>query len=73
MVELGNVNTNYPDSIKYIIKFLRGNKMVITKEFLKSNNVSAIGSIPISSYDYINESNNLTQEKLRISCLKIVK
>ena len=73
MVELGDVNTNVPDSIKYIIKFLRGNKMVITKEFLKSNNVPAIGSIPISSYDYINESNNLTQEKLRISCLKIVK
>ena len=35
MVELADVNTNDPYSIKYIIKFLRGNKMVVAKEFLK--------------------------------------
>ena len=42
--------------------------MLVTKDFLKSSNVPDIGSIPISSEDYINESNNLTQEKLITSC-----
>ena len=54
------VNKNDPDSIKYIIKFLRGNKMVVTKEFFKSRNVTDIGPITISSEDYTNESNNPT-------------
>ena len=38
--------------------------MVVTKEFLKSRNVPDIGSIKISSENYINESKNLTQEKI---------
>ena len=54
MVELVDVNTNYPYSIKYIIKFLIVNTMVVTKDFLKSRNVSDSVSIPIYSEDYIN-------------------
>ena len=38
--------------------------MIVIKDFLKSKNVSDIGSIPISSDDYINKSNNLTQEQI---------
>ena len=45
--EMVDINTNYPDSIKYIIKFLIGNIMIVTKEFLKSRNVPDIGYIPI--------------------------
>ena len=52
------------DIIKYSITLLRVNTMIVNKEFLKSNNVPDIGSITISSEDYINESNNLTQEKI---------
>ena len=63
-----NVNTNYTYSIKYVIKILRVDTMVVTKEFLKSENVTDIGSIPISSKDYINESNNLKNNRLRTSC-----
>ena len=59
-----DINTNDPDSIKYIIKFLIVNTMVINKEFLKSSNVSYIRSITIYSYEYINESNNITQEQM---------
>ena len=58
------VNTNDPDSIKYIIKFLRVNTMLVTKDFLKSSNVPDIGSITISSEYYINESKNITQEQI---------
>ena len=47
MVDLVDINKNYLDVIKYIIKFLRGNTMVVTKKFLKSRNVPDIGSIPI--------------------------
>ena len=65
MVELVDVNTNEPDSIKYIIKFLIVITMVVTKEFLESGNVSNIGSITIYSENYINESNNITRENLR--------
>ena len=36
---------------------------VVTKDLLKSMNVSNIASIPISSQGYINESNNITQEQ----------
>ena len=61
MVELVEVNTNDPYSIKYINKFLRGNKMVVSQEFLKSSNVPDVVPITISSEDYINECNNLTQ------------
>ena len=43
MVELVHVNKNDPYSIKYIIKFLRGNTKVVTKGFLKSSNVPDIG------------------------------
>ena len=56
-----DINNNYPDSTKYCIKFLRGNAMVVTNELLKSRNVPDIGSISISSEDYKNDSNNLTQ------------
>ena len=63
MVELVDINTNVTDSTKYIIKLLRGNKMIVTKEWLKSSNVTDIGSIPISPEDYIYKSKNLTQEK----------
>ena len=38
--------------------------MILTKEFLKSINVPYIVSIPISSDDCINESNNITQEQI---------
>ena len=44
-----DVNTNYPDIIKYIIKLLIVIAVVVTKEFLKSRNVSDIGSIAIYS------------------------
>ena len=37
--------------------------MLVTKELLMSNNVLDIVSIPIYSGDYINESENLRQEK----------
>ena len=59
-----DVNTNYPDSIKYIFKFLMVNTMVVTKELLKSRNVSDIVPITIYSEYYINESNNITQEQM---------
>ena len=49
MVDLVDVNTDYSDIIKYIIKFLIGNTMVVTTEFLKPRNVTDIGSIPIFS------------------------
>ena len=65
MVELMDVNKNDPDIIKYIIKFPKGNKMVFNKEFLKSRNVTYTGSIKIYSEDYIKQSKNPTQEKLR--------
>ena len=62
MVDLVDLNKNDSFSIKYIIKFLRGNKMVVNKEFLKSRNVLDIGYIPISPEEYINESKNLTKK-----------
>ena len=49
MVDLVDVNTNYQDRIKYIIKLLRVDKKIFTKELLKSSNVSDIVSITISS------------------------
>ena len=49
MVELVDINTNDLDSTKYIIKFLKVNTMIVTKEFLKSRNVPDIGSIPMYS------------------------
>ena len=62
-MDILDINKNDPDSIKYRIKFLRGNIMILTKELLKSRNVPDIGSIEIYSEDYINESKNLTKEK----------
>ena len=70
MVELLDINNNYPGRTKYSIKFLRGNTKIGTKYFLKSRNVTDIGSIPIPSENYINGSKNLTQEKLVISCFQ---
>ena len=59
-----DINKNDPDSIRYIIKLLRVNTMVVTKDFLKSINVPYIGSISISSEEYIYKSKNITQEKI---------
>ena len=64
MVDLVNINTNDSDSIKYIIKFLRGKTMIVSKEFLKSRDVPEFWSTQISSYDYINEPDNTTQENV---------
>ena len=61
---LVDIKNNDPDSTNYSIKFLRGNKMIVTKYFLESRNVPDIGYTPDSSEDYINESNNLTQEHI---------
>ena len=61
MVELVDINSNVSDSIKYSIKFLIGNTIIVTKDFLKSGNVPDIYYIPISSEDYINQSKNLKQ------------
>ena len=58
------INTNDPDITKYSSELFRGNKMILTKEFLKSSNVRDIVSIPISSGDYINESKNIKQEQI---------
>ena len=55
MLELVDENTNDPDSIKYIIRFLIVSTRVVIKEFLKPRNVSDIGSIPIYLEDYIYE------------------
>ena len=38
--------------------------MIVTKELFKSSDELSIGSIPISSEDYINESENITQEQI---------
>ena len=64
MVDMVDINTTCPDSINDIIKLLILNKMILTKDLLKSSNVTDIGSIPISSEDYINESKNTTQEQI---------
>ena len=42
MVDMVDINTNYPESKKYSIKFLRGNTKVVTKDFPKSKNVPDI-------------------------------
>ena len=65
-----DIKTNDNDSSKYSIKFFRGNKMMVTKEFIKSRNVTDIESIPIYSEDYINKSNNPAQEKSIILCFQ---
>ena len=49
------INTNDPDSSKQSINLFRRNKIIVTKEFLKASSVPDIGSIPISSEDFINE------------------
>ena len=38
--------------------------MLVPKELLDSGHVPSIGSIEISSEEYINESNNITQEQI---------
>ena len=63
-MDMADINTNDTNSTKYITKFLCGNKQLVIKKFLKSRNVPDISSIPIYSQDYINESTNITQEKL---------
>ena len=45
MLDLVDINTNDPDSTKYIIKFLMVNTMMLTKVLLKSSNVPDIVSI----------------------------
>ena len=42
MADLVDINNYTPDITKYVIKFLRGNSMIVTKEFLKSSNVPDI-------------------------------
>ena len=64
MVGLVYINTIDSDITKDIITIFRGNTMIVTKEFPKSINVPYIGSIPIYSENYINKSDNLTQEKI---------
>ena len=64
MVEMVHLNTNDSYIIKYIMKFLGISKMIVTKEQIKTSNVTDIVSIPISSDDYINESNYPTQEQI---------
>ena len=63
-MEMVDVNKNDSGNIKYIIKFLRKDKMLVTNDLLKSKNVPDIGSIEISLYEYINKSNNLKQEQI---------
>ena len=57
-----DINNNDTDSTKYRINLLRGNKLIVTKDDIKSKNVPAIGSITISSENYIKESKNFQQE-----------
>ena len=64
MVDLVNINTNDSDSIKYIIKILRGKTIIVSKDFFKSRDVPEFGSTQISSEDSINEPNNITQENV---------
>ena len=35
MVDLEDIKTNCPEHNKYIIEFLKGEKMLVTKKFLK--------------------------------------
>ena len=70
MLDLLDIKTNDTDITKYRNEFLRRNKMMVTKDILKSRNVPDVGSIPISSEGYINESMNNTKENFIISCLK---
>ena len=62
MVDMVFINTNDPGRTNYSINLFRGKTIIVTKLFLKSSKVPAIGSIPISAEDYINESKNFTQE-----------
>ena len=55
MLKLVYVNINTPDKIKYIIKLLIRNTIVVTKELLKPWNVPDIRLIPISSEENINK------------------
>ena len=64
MVDLLDINKNYPDKFKYSIIFLRGNIVIVTKELLKQMTVPGIGFIPIYSEDYIKESKNITHKQI---------
>ena len=55
MMDLEVINNNGPDRTNYSIKFLEVNTMVVTKKFLKSRNVTDVGSITIYSDYYINK------------------
>ena len=55
MVDMVDINNNNPGINKHIINFFIENTMVVIKEFLKSRYVPDIGSVPISSEDYINK------------------
>ena len=66
MVYLVDISTDDPGRINYRIKLLRGNIMMVTKEFLKSKNMLDIGLITISSEDYINELKNITYFFLKL-------
>ena len=64
MLGLVDINNNYTNIAKYTIKLFRVNTKVVTKDLLKSSHISDITSILISSQYYINETKNLTQEKV---------
>ena len=53
-MDMVNISTNDPDITKYIIKFLRGNTMIVTKDFFKSTPVPDIVSKLIYLEDYKN-------------------
>ena len=61
MAKLVDINTKNPDRIKYSIKLLKGEKMILTEEFLKARNMPDIGYIPISPENCIKESKNIAQ------------
>ena len=52
MVDMGNINNNDPNSVKYSKTFLRVNTITVTKNLLNSSDVPDIASIPISSEYY---------------------
>ena len=64
MVELVDINTNDSYSIKYIIKFLRGKKMEVTKELLKFGNVPDTVSIPITSEELLSDYHFFSSQEL---------
>ena len=59
-----DINNNDHVTNNHIINLFIENTMVVIKEFLKSRFVPYMGSVPISSEDYIKKSNSLAQEQI---------